>query len=106
MRWLILTPLVVVAAYTVAKAIPFFKDLVALIGSLTSVPLTPLLPALFWRKHRTVPLWKPTWDSLYSYMLVLFAAIFMVAATVGSVYSIQQDWSTQGAPFRVTDPSK
>jgi amino acid permease len=98
-RWLILTCLMAAAAYTVANAIPFFQDLVALIGALTSVPLTLLLPAVFWRKYMAVPIWKPTHDSLYSYLLLLFAVVFVVAATVGSVYSIQQDWSTHGPPF-------
>jgi amino acid permease len=98
-RWLILSSLMVVAAYTVANAIPFFQDLVALIGALTSVPLTLLLPAIFWRKYMAVPIWKPTHDSLYSYLLIVFAVVFMMSATVGSVYSIQQDWSTHGPPF-------
>jgi amino acid permease len=98
-RWLILTCLMAAAAYTVANAIPFFQDLVALIGALTSVPLTLLLPAVFWRKFMAVPIWKPTLDSLCSYSLLVFAVVFMVAATVGSVYSIQQDWSTHGPPF-------
>jgi hypothetical protein len=98
-RWLLLTSLMAAAAYTVANAIPFFQDLVALIGAITSVPLTLLLPAVFWRKYMAVPIWKPTHDSLYSYSLLVFAVVFMVAATVGSVYSIQQDWSTHGPPF-------
>lgn len=98
-RWLVLTCLMATAAYAVANAIPFFQDLVALIGALTSVPLTLLLPAVFWRKYMAVPIWKPTHDSLYSYSLLVFAVVFMVAATVGSVYSIQQDWSTHGPPF-------
>jgi amino acid permease len=98
-RWLLLTCLMAAAAYTVANAIPFFQDLVALIGAITSVPLTLLLPAVFWRKYMAVPIWKPTRDSLYSYSLLVFAVVFMVAATVGSVYSIQQDWSAHGPPF-------
>lgn len=99
LRWMSLTFLMAIAAYSVANAIPFFKDLVALIGALTSVPLTLLLPALFWRKHLHVPLWKPTSDSMYSYALVIFASVFMVTATIGSVYSIQQDWASHGGPF-------
>jgi len=98
-RWMMLTVVLAVAAYTVANAIPFFKDLVALIGSVTSVPLTLLLPALFWRRHLGVPLLWPTRDSMYSYLLLVFSITFMVAATIGSLYSIQQDWSNQTAPF-------
>ena len=98
-RWILLTAFMAVAAFTVANAIPFFKDLVALIGALTSVPLTLLFPALCWRKHLGVPLWMPTRDSLWSFGLVLFSTSFLVAATAGSLYSIQQDWSSHGAPF-------
>jgi len=53
-RWMFLTAVMAAAAYTVANAVPFFKDLVSLIGALTSVPLTLLLPAVFWRKHLRV----------------------------------------------------
>jgi len=97
-RWMSLTGVMAIAAYTVANAIPFFKDLVALIGAMTSVPLTLLLPALFWRKHLHVPLWTPTKDSIWSYALTVFSVIFLVTATIGSLYSIQQDWSHEGAP--------
>lgn len=98
-RWMTLTGIIAVTAYLVANAIPFFKDLVALIGALTSVPLTLLLPAVLWRKYRAFPIWQPSWGSLWSYALLVFSVTFMITATVGSVYSIQQDWLHQGAPF-------
>lgn len=98
-RWMSLTFLMALTAYTVANAIPFFKDLVALIGAVTSVPLTLLLPALFWRKYLGVPLVRPTSDSLGSFALVLFSTIFMVSATLGSLSSIRQDWANQKGPF-------
>ena len=98
-RWLMLTGFLAVLAYTVANSIPFFDDLVALIGALTSVPLTLLLPALFWRKQGHYPLWTPTWDSLPSWSLLMYATLFMVTASVGSLWSIRQDWASHGAPF-------
>eukprot|EP00977_Amphora_coffeiformis_P023612 scaffold13793_cov165-Amphora_coffeaeformis.AAC.4 len=98
-RWLLLTGFLAVLAYTVANAIPFFDDLVALIGAMTSVPLTLLLPALFWRKQGHYPLWTPTWDSLPSWSLLVYATLFMVTASVGSLWSIRQDWAFHGAPF-------
>ena len=39
-RWMILTGIMSISAFFVANAIPFFKDLVAFIGAITSVPLT------------------------------------------------------------------
>jgi len=102
-RWFILTSALVVTAYTGANAIPFFKDLVALIGSATAVPLTLLLPAVFWRKHLKIPLFTPTtWrqdESWGSLALTYFSIVFMVAATFGSLYSIREDWSNHGPPF-------
>ena len=99
LRWLCLTALMAVTAYTVANAIPFFKDLVAFIGALTSVPLTLLLPAIFWRQHLQVSLWLPTKETLWSSGLMYFSFAFIIAATVGSMYSIEKDWSSHGAPF-------
>lgn len=95
-----LTFVLAASAYTTANAVPFFQDLLGLIGALTSVPLTLLLPALFWRKYLNVPLWVPTRDTLASIGLTYFSTIFMVVATVGSLYSIVEDWSeSQVAPF-------
>ena len=48
--WMLLSGVLAVTAFLVANAIPFFQDLVSLIGALTSVPLTLLLPAVFFRK--------------------------------------------------------
>ena len=99
LRWMFITGCMALLSYTVANAIPFFDDLVALIGALTSVPLTLLLPALFWRKQGHYPLWQPTWDSIPSWTLLMYATVFTVTATVGSLWSIRQDWALHGAPF-------
>ena len=55
-RWCALTFGTVVGSLFISNAIPFFKDLVALIGALTSVPLTLLLPAIYHRKIRGLDL--------------------------------------------------
>lgn len=86
-------------AFVVANAIPFFKDLVALIGALTSVPLSLVLPAVFYRHYLQVPILYPTRSTLGSYALLVFAFAFLGAALTGSVYSIEMDWSGHGAPF-------
>lgn len=96
-RWMIWTTLLSVLAYTVANAIPFFSDLVSFIGAITSVPLTLLFPALFWRKINGWALFGLTLD--WSCALTYFSLVFMITATAGSVYSIQKDWSHHGAPF-------
>ncbi|KAG7364292.1 transmembrane amino acid transporter [Nitzschia inconspicua] len=98
-RWMLLTGIMAATAFFVANAIPFFKDLVAFIGSLTSVPLTLLLPAIFHRRVQGVPIWLPTANSLASYALLIFSSIFMVTATLGSVYSILSDWQHHSGGF-------
>ena len=107
-RWTVLTAIMASTAFFIANAIPFFKDLVAFCGALTSVPLTLLLPAIFYRRAcENVPVWYPqiTWKSLYtskgwaSYLLLVFSSIFMVAATLGSVYSILSDWKHHSGGF-------
>lgn len=122
-RWMSLTALMGITAYTVANAIPFFEDLVALIGAVTVVPLTLLLPALYWRKELQVPLFRlssgggsgwswwcwccGSWSSLRrgrvdwpSYTLLVYSVIFMVTATAGVLDSISQDWKNHsGKPF-------
>ena len=102
MRWMLLTAILAVTAYTVANAIPFFQDLVALIGAVTSVPLTLLMPAVYWRKQLQLPIWTPSWkmEDVPSYALLVFSVVFMVAATIGVLDSISQDWQNHGGrPF-------
>lgn len=107
-RWTALTAIMASTAFFIANAVPFFKDLVAFCGALTSVPLTLLLPAVFYRRAcEKVAVWYPpiTWKSMYTsrswatYMLLVYASIFMVAATLGSVYSILSDWEHHSGGF-------
>lgn len=99
-RWFWLTLGMALSSYCVANAIPFFKDLVSLIGALTAVPLTLMLPALLWRRHLQVPLFGFIPQScLASSGLFYFSLIFMVLALLGCLYEIGQDWSHHGAPF-------
>jgi amino acid permease len=98
-RWMFLTAILSLSAFVVANAVPFFKDLVALIGALTSVPLCLHLPAIFFRRYLQVHIWLPTGDAASSYALLVFASFFMVAALVGSISSIGLDWSSHKGAF-------
>jgi hypothetical protein len=121
-RWLILTASVAVTSYLVANAVPFFKvglrvmscwhvivsysqcqyniqDLVALCGALTSVPLTLLLPALFYRRIQCVPLFVSTLHSMCSYALLIFSIAFMTVGLIGAVGSIDVDWGNRRGAF-------
>jgi len=98
-RWIILTFTFACASFTVANVIPFFSDLVSLIGAVTSVPLTLTLPVILWRKYLNEPVWAFSWQSKYSFALLVFSCIFAVGATTGSLYSIQKHWlASKDAP--------
>jgi amino acid permease len=100
-RWLALTFLVSLSSYFVSNAIPFFKDLVALTGALTSIPLTLTLPALLHRKARNLLLLLPgrSCHSSGSYVMFIFSLFFFTIGLIGSLSSINQDWMNQGRPF-------
>mmetsp|Transcript_24265 Transcript_24265/g.32317 ORF Transcript_24265/g.32317 Transcript_24265/m.32317 type:complete len:99 (+) Transcript_24265:317-613(+) len=92
-----------ISSYIVANAIPFFGDLVSLIGALTSVPLTLMLPAIFYRRvcHIT-PVWKFYFDreSITSYVLFLVSLVFLILGLIGSLGSIGLDWEEKkSSPF-------
>eukprot|EP00977_Amphora_coffeiformis_P014072 scaffold3849_cov179-Amphora_coffeaeformis.AAC.10 len=73
-KWLVLTGGMALSSYTIANAIPFFQDLVSLIGALTSVPLTLTLPALLYRYAiEQVSLWRPVVGSSSSYQLLMYS---------------------------------
>ena len=101
-RWGVLTFLVAISSYLIANAVPFFKDLVALIGALTSIPLTLLLPALYHRKVIDAPLFwigPGSCTDICSLSLIIFSIIFLICGVVGSISSIEMDWTNHGPPF-------
>lgn len=101
-RWFVLTAMLTVSSYLVANMVPFFKDLVSLIGALTAVPLTLLLPVIFYRRLWDIPLCYPTRDSMGSYALLIFSIVFLGVGLIGAFGSIEMDWKNQGRPFSCT----
>lgn len=95
-RWLTLTSIISVSAYLVANAIPFFSDLVSLIGAMTTVPLTLLFPAVFFRAQNGMSVWGCGGASS---ALTYFALSFAVLASIGSFDSVLLDWSKHKTPF-------
>jgi amino acid permease len=96
-RWMILTFGMSVSSYLVANAIPFFKDLVSLIGALTSIPLTLMMPAIFFRRTLVNEVLRPDWT--WSYALLIFSTTFTLTGLVGAVRLTQLDWLSHGPPF-------
>ena len=129
LRWGMLTCGTTLGSLFIANAVPFFKDLVALIGALTSVPLTLLLPAFYHRKIRglnvlccsfnnsstasrrnytnmnhvdTMGLTSSILEKIcdrLSFGLVVFSFAFLGCGLIGSLYSITMDWSSKREPF-------
>ncbi len=100
-RWFGITLVVSLSSYIVSNAIPFFKDLVALIGALTSVPLSLTLPAILYRKARSIALLLPDCScfSMDSYLLLLYSFVFLIIGLAGALSEIEEDWLSQGKPF-------
>ena len=105
-RWAVLTFFVSISSFFIANAVPFFKDLVSLIGALTSVPLTLLLPAVYLRKIKGLPLCCWSFSSslrqqedMWSFLLVVFSVVFLICGVTGSLSSIEIDWANHGPPF-------
>ena len=100
-RWFGITFVVSLSSYLVSNAIPFFKDLVALIGALTSVPLSLTLPAILYRKVRSIALLLPDRSCLStdSYLLLVYSFVFLVIGLAGALSEIEEDWLSQGRPF-------
>lgn len=100
-RWFAITLMVSLSSYIVSNAIPFFKDLVALIGALTSVPLSLTLPAILHRKARSIALLLPDRFCLStdSYLLLLYSFVFLIIGLIGAMSEIEEDWLSQGRPF-------
>ena len=95
-----LTGAMACTSYTVANAVPFFQDLVSLIGALTSVPLALTLPAIFYRYAiQQVSMWRPVLGTSASYSLFMYSLVFLVVGLVGALYSIDRDWANQGKAF-------
>jgi len=90
-RWFILTLTTSVLAFLVANAIPFFQDLISLIGALTTIPLSLSFPAIFYR--------KALFSSWLSYFLLLFSLLFTFCGLLGAFTSIDIDWKNHGPPF-------
>lgn len=103
LKWMILTGCTALSSYTVANAVPFFQDLVSLIGALTSVPLTLSMPALLYRHAiQQVSLWRPVLGSSSSYSLLMYSAVFLGIGLTGALYSIDRDWANHGKAFSCT----
>ena len=99
MRWMLITLTLSISSYLVANAIPFFQDLVAFIGALTTIPLAILLPAILAHKAFERGQYWIMPSISWNFSLIVFAIIFTIVGLIGSVSEIELDWSKHGPPF-------
>ncbi|KAL1829630.1 hypothetical protein DCAR_0208974 [Daucus carota subsp. sativus] len=82
---LIFRSLSIVIATTVAAMLPFFGDIMALLGALGFIPLDMVMPMLFYNVT-----FKPSKRSLVFWGNTIIAVVATVLAVVGSVASVRQ----------------
>ena len=95
-HWAVLTTVVTAAAWLVANAVPFFSDLVGLIGGLTQAPLSLLLPTVLYRRIAR-PL-GPV-HGVTTLLIVAAASLLVLYGTSSALSKIALDWTSSGQPF-------
>ncbi|XLU68985.1 hypothetical protein S245_028038 [Arachis hypogaea] len=81
--------LFVVVTTFIAMLVPFFNDILGVIGALGFWPLTVYFPVEMYIKQKKMPKWSGSWIFLQS--LSMFCLLVTVAAMIGSVVGIIVD---------------
>ncbi|KAK1375257.1 hypothetical protein POM88_031453 [Heracleum sosnowskyi] len=82
---LIFRSLSIVMATTIAAMLPFFGDIMALLGALGFIPLDMIMPMVFY-----IVTFKPCKKSIMFWGNTIIAVVATVLAVVGSVASVRQ----------------
>jgi proton-coupled amino acid transporter len=99
-QWLIISTIVMIFAFLVSNMIPFFDDLVSLIGSICSAPLIFLFPAVFYLRCEVLYGVKIGGrERLILYFILMLGAVMMVFGTISSLRKILSDMNEYGKPF-------
>lgn len=79
----------VILTTVISMLLPFFNDVVGLLGSLSFWPLTVFFPVEMYIMQRKVPKWSTRWICLQ--MLSIACLIISVGAAVGSIAGVIED---------------
>lgn len=79
----------VITTTVIAMLIPFFNDVLGLLGAVGFWPLTVYFPVEMYIKQKKIPKWSYKWISMQ--ILSAVCLVVSVVAVVGSVASIQLD---------------
>jgi amino acid permease len=76
-------PCIHFSIYRLAVFVPYFGDLTSITGAIAIVPLSFLLPIVFWNKVHgaTAPLWR----LVFHYAFAIFFGLLGVVSLVGAV---------------------
>jgi len=106
-QWFSISTVVLSFAFIIANLIPFFDDLVSLIGSICSAPLIFLFPVVFYLRcealYRLKIGEKERW---LLYFIILIGALMMIFGTISSFRKIFADMDEYGKPFECHCKSK
>jgi len=106
-QWFIISTVVMSFAFIVSNLIPFFDDLVSLIGSMCSAPLIFLFPVVFYLRCETVygvNIGEKERSILY--FIIVLGAMMMIFGTISSLRKIFADTNEYGKPFECHCKSK
>ncbi|KAJ8612204.1 hypothetical protein CTAYLR_010129 [Chrysophaeum taylorii] len=94
-RWLALTSAITASAWFVANAVPFFPDLVSLIGAFASAPLNFAIPALLYKHARP----KEEHRRREANFHIALTILIVLAGTAGAIVDIVDNWEHHPPPF-------
>lgn len=89
----------VISTTLIAMLLPFFNDVVGILGAVGFWPLTVYFPVEMYIVHRKIPRYSSKWILLQTLSVVCF--IVSLAAAVGSIEGIIQDLKSY-KPFHTT----
>lgn len=100
LHWLLITTSALVLSWAISNAIPFLSNLMGVIASLTTAPLTFGFPAFFYivackkLKREIGPL-----ERVALWCMIVVSAILLLAGTFVNVLELKNVWSKVGTPF-------
>lgn len=97
-RWFCLTVTITCTAWLVANAVPFFADLVSLVGALASAPLAFAIPAALFAVSPAAKVYSNR-ASIEPHLHGVLTLLIQVAGTAGSVASIAHHWEHHHSAF-------
>ena len=89
----------VIATTLISMLLPFFNDIVGLLGALGFWPLTVYFPIEMYIKQKKVPKWSTKWICLQ--MLSMACLVISIAAAAGSIAGVVLDLKVY-RPFKTS----